>query len=494
MTTKTLPEHLQSLPLLLAGSALLSLGACANHRGMTRATEAGIIQESRKVSYAPKAEQVFDFGKLVPERSQEARSETVRLERVTTAVPWPRGLAWYGDDLLVLARGRHRRAGGIDPKVVDHSGSIFKVDPRLTEPVVPGELASKAIRENGEVYVRPKNSPFYLYDGKTRPELCDRVDRPYCTLTYDPVSKNIFLCGFSGIDLPGAKFRKNATDSIHRYDMRDQSWHEVEMHDASKTPPEALGYVVPNDYYPHHDPARHAPPHGYLNGPDSAIVVGSWLYAAGKDNHLVVSYDLRGIRERPDAKAPPSAIAVGPRLTLRYPGGVKKIEALGPSALATDGQHLYIAYRTSSIVLRLPLLPDGSIRKGSKPELIAVFEAWDATKRRSANVIDMAFNRAGELFVACAKEARIWKIGVPNPARPFYGNDQTNRRTSAAPYVDIRKHVGKKAGVGNLLFDSEGRLYFCAGNYDAGTDIAGVVYRAVPTVLDGSKAREHGTR
>ena len=31
----------------------------------------------------------------------------VHLERISTAVPWPRGLAYVDGELIVLARGRH---------------------------------------------------------------------------------------------------------------------------------------------------------------------------------------------------------------------------------------------------------------------------------------------------------------------------------------------------------------------------------------------------
>ena len=34
--------------------------------------------------------------------------------------------------------------------------------------------------------------------------------------------------------------------------------------------------------------------------------------------------------------------------------------------------------------------------------------------------------------------------------------------------------------VAGIVFDAEGNLYLCSGNYENGTRIAGVVYRAVP--------------
>ena len=139
--------------------------------------------------------------------------------------------------------------------------------------------------------------------------------------------------------------------------------------------------------------------------------------------------------------------------------------------------HLYLAYRTSSVVIRLPVDARGQIEQPVEAELIAVFEPWNQATRRSANLIDMAFNSRGELFVSCAKEGRIWKLGRPDPQRVFYGDDKSGRPLSAKPYVDLRQWTGVKTGCGNLLFDPQDRLYVCVGNYDTGNKLAGAVYR-----------------
>ncbi len=44
----------------------------------------------------------------------------------------------------------------------------------------------------------PDAAVFYLYDGHRVPLLGTRMDRPYCTLIYDPPSRNLFVGGFSG--------------------------------------------------------------------------------------------------------------------------------------------------------------------------------------------------------------------------------------------------------------------------------------------------------
>ena len=65
----------------------------------------------------------------------------VQLERISTAVPWPRGLVFTDGKLFALARGRHRRAGGPDPAIEDMAGALFTVDPSISEPVVIGVKA-----------------------------------------------------------------------------------------------------------------------------------------------------------------------------------------------------------------------------------------------------------------------------------------------------------------------------------------------------------------
>ena len=113
-------------------------------------------------------------------------------------------------------------------------------------------------------------------------------------------------------------------------------------------------------------------------------------------------------------------------------------------------------------------------------ELVAVFEPWSPETGRSANLIDLAFDSEGSLYVACAEEGRIWKVGVPDPENVFDGVDQGPNPTSNRPYLDLADFTGNaRARVGNLVFDEQDRLYVCSGNYDSGTPLAGVIYRAV---------------
>ena len=398
------------------------------------------------------------------------------LERISAGVPWPRGLEFVEGEVYVLARGRHRRAGGVDPNIADRSGALFVLDPDLAEPVVHGRRASPEVATNARLVAAPTAPPFQLYDGSAGPPVSDTLmDRPYCTLVWDAASKNFFVCGYSGVDLPGGVFRKNATDSIHRFDRRDGAWHTVELHDAAVVPEKELTRVVPNEYYPHHDPTRNAAPHGLLNGPDGATVVGRYLYAVGKDNHTLAQYDLTEIRERPDAGAPEGRVLLGDRVDVKLRGGVRELQFLGHSALAAHDGWLYVGFRTSSAVVRFPLEADGDLRQPIVGELIAVFQPWDPAVGKSANLMDLAFDPTGELFVACARGGRVWRVGRPDPVHVFDGIDGED------PWVDLVELTGNpSAGVGNITFDDAGRLLFCSGNYDSDSQMAGVIYRATP--------------
>ncbi|MEX1025202.1 MAG: hypothetical protein WD226_09010 [Planctomycetota bacterium] len=433
------------------------------------------------VPYEAKGEVVVDFGALVP-AAEGAREQAtpVRLERVSAGVPWPRGVVSVDGEIIVLARGRHRNAGGVDHSIEDFTGCLFRIDPDIAEPVIPGALASPRVAANAALLVRADPSVFQLPDVTKAPIDDVLMSRPYCTLIFDPVSRNLIVCGYSGVDLPAKRFRKNATDAIFRYDLRTERWHTVEQHDASVVPPEELGYAVSNVHYPHHDPALNAAPHGWLNGPNGGCVVGEFLYAAAKDNHVVVQYDLTAIREDPDAGCPPSRVVLDSMVELSSPRGSALTELLGPSAIAVQDDFLYVGYRTSSVVVRFPLAPNGDLVQPLAAQLVAVFEPWDSEKQRSANLIDLAFDSRGELFVSCSRPGTIWKVGKPDPERPFYGDSRGERPLKAPPYADLTLLTGKPTSCGNLHFDARDRLYLCAGSYDTESDrIAGVIYRVV---------------
>ncbi len=412
-----------------------------------------------------------------PERTFDG----VWLERVTTAVPWPRGLAFdERGELYVLARGRHRRAGGLDPKLQDDCGKLFSVDTAISEVVLPGFGAGPGLDRNRRLVAAPDPQVHHLYDPALGPPLSDfQMDRPYCSLAYHAGSRSLFACGFSGVDKTDKTFRKNATDAVLRFDLRTGAWSELERHDGGSVPRDELGGVVPNQYYPHHDPESNPAPHGWLNGPDALCVVGDVLYAAGKDNHVVVAYDLGGFVRDPDAAPPGGRVVLQRDLLTRVGNELLELDLQGPSALASDGDWLYVGFRTSSVVVRLPLDDGGRVGTQTYGELVAVFEPWDPEAKRSANLIDIELDSQGALYVACARSARIWKIPDPDPRRVFDGVDHGPKPTSNRPYVDIGPLTGDPyPSVANIAIGPGDQLYFCSGVYAYGEgQLAGEVLR-----------------
>lgn len=409
---------------------------------------------------------------------KEGRRKVARLERVSTAVPWPRGLVFAEGSLIALARGRHRRDGGPDASIPDRAGTLFKIDPGLAEPVVKGRLAGPEVRANGAVLVEPTAPPFRLWQPSAEP-LGDRLtDRPYCTLAWDADSRNFIICGYSGIDSSkGRGFRKNATDSVLRYDLRSRRWRIIEAHDPSKVAAADQSAVVPNDSYPHHDPELEAAPHGWLNGPDGAEVAGRYLYVVAKDNSLLTRYDLRGIRRDPAAPPPPSRVVLRDRAPVRGRDGRVRVEAVaGHSSLAVWGGYLYIGFRTTSQVLRFPLREDGALARPVVGERVAQLAPYDAATRYGADLMDIAFSPRGELYISGGYNGVVWRVGAPDPARPF-------RSAESEPFLDLRALTGRpRAKCGNITFGPDGFLYLACGNNDVGpeTRLRGVIYRARP--------------
>src|SRR5687768_13471986 len=65
---------------------------------------------------------------------EESGGGAITIERVTTKVPFPRGLQLVDGELYVLARGRVRGSGGVSAEVEDQAGTIYAVDPNVVEP------------------------------------------------------------------------------------------------------------------------------------------------------------------------------------------------------------------------------------------------------------------------------------------------------------------------------------------------------------------------
>jgi len=465
-------------PLLSAGCAMLSLFVLVACSTSTPRHDPA----SASVQYPAKQEVIPDFGRFVPAyEAAPADAPKAELQRVTTAVPWGRGMTTVDGELIVLSRGRHRGEGGPTPKIIDHAGVLWKVDTSAAEPVVPGQWAGKAVRGNATPWVEPTSPPFHLYDFQGSPETDIMMTRPYCALAFDEKSRNLFVCAYAGAEL-STGFRKHATDAVFRYDLRSNKWHVVEKHNPDVVPRDELKAVISNAYYPHHDPATNPPPHGWTNGADGCAAVGEFLYVPAKDNHLIVQYELDGIRRSPDAGPPQSLPVIGSDILLRHPGGKTPTQVFGPSAVASDDKHMYICYRTSSVVIRVDLDEQGDVVRNNngtvEADLIAVFEPWNADTKSSGNLYDMSMAPDGDLFVSLGKEGKIWRV-TPDPAKPFYGNDRTDRPTTTAPYLNMSELVGRKTGCNNIYASPDGWLYVSSRSNDNGEgNIHGTIYRA----------------
>lgn len=406
-----------------------------------------------------------------------------QLERVSSVVPWPRGIAWVDGKLLVVARGRHRNYGGPAPEVQDLEATLFEIDPQIREVFDKDTPAGEAVRNNGRVLAEPDPAVVKLYD-RSKPILDNwSMQRPFCTMKYDEASRNLIFCAYSGVDLSGqgATFRKNATDALLRYDLRSKAWGVIELHDEAVVPREAQGAWISNEYYPHHDPEKNPPPHGWLNGPNGCHVVGHWLYAVGKDNHTLARYDLRPIRRDPEAGPAPSEFVLGQEVDLRIEGKVQRFPLEGHSAVTSLDGYLYLATRTNSLVVRFPIDADGDLVRPIVGELIAELEPYSNEKKRSADLWEMVAGPDGSLVLTASRDGLVWRFH-PDPKVVFDGN---NRRegspTPNKPWIDIRKLTGNdKANVNNVAFAPDGSFYFCMAMPEKDRELAGWVMRAAP--------------
>jgi hypothetical protein len=391
-----------------------------------------------------------------------------RVERVTTAVPFPRGLAIHKGVLYVLARGRVREAGGADAHIDDQAGTIFAVDPNLSEPI-DHYPASTGVQTNAKIVAAPTQPPFKLLDRTKTPATADReTDRPYCTLRFDALTQNFFICAFSGIDKPqgGASvFSKNVNDGVLRYDTRTQKWYDVERHNI-----EAGGN------YPHHDVASHAPPHGWLNGPDNCLVVGWWLYAVSKENSLLVRYDLSDIQKNPEAPAPSGEVVLNHKLLIHENNSHTLREFYGPSMLAWRDGFLYIGYRTSSVIVRVPMTPDGDISKPVIGQTVGLFDAYDSATQKGANLTDMCFGPEGDLYVISAQPSRVYRF-TPDNKNVFDGRTKKSTEKSNV-WADLAMLTNNpKMKSENIFVDNNGHVYVTSGDAYGNTPTGGTVYR-----------------
>jgi hypothetical protein len=418
---------------------------------------------------------------LAPAVFAQEAEPALAIQRVTTVVPWPRGIVLHEGKLYVLARGVHRSAGGPSPDIPDMAGHIFEVDPNIHEPVVKGQPPGDAVKSNGKVFAAPNSPPFRIWKREMPATNDTLTDQPYCKLMLDVPSRNLFVVCFAGIDLASDKptFRKNATDAVHRYSLTTRKWYVVEAHDEKKVSPEQLGQFLPNDTFPHHDIARNQPPHGFPNGACGGTIVGNYMYVAAKDNSALIQYDLAEIRKSPDA-GPPNGRYIfrrsGPKddVFLEMKGhGNMYVE--GTCGAIAHGGYLYVTFRTTSQLIRIPIDRNGDVIRPIVGEYLAQFDPYDNVMYGgSADIFDVAVNSKGEIFVSCNAQGTVWRVR-PDPSRVM----DCTKGTKEKPYVNLRKLTDhEKSTAGNMIFDAQDNLFITTGNKDVKEGkVRGTVYR-----------------
>lgn len=354
---------------------------------------------------------------------------------------WPRGLCFRNDTLHVLSRGRPRGAGGPHPNIADDAGRISKISPT-------GEARTVAT---------PTDPPFRLWNPQLPNHADIETDRPYATLVWHEESENFFICGFSGIDAPtgwGISFRKNASDSILRYDTRSQSWHDVERHDASVVPQsarEGQTQAIDNSHFP----SAAAPPRGWLNGPDGLMVHENSLYAVGKDNHSLVKYDLTSLVTDSATGPLPSTLLRKDGKDITLPDGSVEPIFDGPSALAYHDDTLFVGLRSVNLVIGMSFT--GGVVGANQGWKIVVLP-------NGSQIIDLATDSTGALLVctklemAGRKDGAVWR--VPDPA---------SGATFTATNLNV--HARIPGTCSNIAIDGSDRLYVCSN------DKCGTIYR-----------------
>lgn len=463
------------------------------------------IRRTSNIRYLP-------YNWLLNDTFQDAPQHTV--ERVSSNVPWPRGLVYDqgSKKLFALARGRARKGGGPDRSLTkfENAGAIYELsldikfdpldptkDPRKQPP-------SEAVERNGTVIAKADKRVFRTYTVADPARDDIEADRPYTSLVYDLHSKNFFITGFSGIDgvANHRRFRKNATDSILRYSTRAPiGWYMVERHRGDIVPqgtrrnPDQV--TIPNAYYPHfgggsqsptsrpvrysemRPPATPNPPMGWLNGPDglhvtTRVIEGHrhhWLYAVAKDNHRLVCYDISPMLDRVDAMPPTGEIAVeGSKLKTQDGFDVLM---RGYSAIAEFGNHLYLGSRTDGNIVRFELDATGRVDR-KKPEFVAALGG-------GKDLIDIAFNDRGELFASLSSTKQIWLVGTATASKarltapPLDAAAHPAADEAVEPHLLAAQNEGPRPyysayeKISNLVAvieDDERVVYFCSNSAD----------------------------
>ena len=375
-------------------------------------------------------------------------SADVTVERVTTTVPFPRGLATAdldgdgADELYVLSRGRVRDSGGVSGDVDDRAGTLWRVD--------------AGTGETG-VFAEPSDPPFKLFDRAADPPSSDRrADRPYCGLRWHAPTRSFYVCAFSGIDLAESdpakaeygSFSKNYTDAVLRYDTRTGRWSEVDRHDPQ--------YGAD---YPGGDGR------GWLKGPDNLAAVGDGtMIVAAKDNSRLVAFDVSPLNDDPDAELPTPRVVLGETVRLANRDGEERT-VLGHSAVGYRDGWLYVGFRTTGEVIRVPVGRDGAGRvtlDADGAELLAQFQPWVPAERKSANLTDLSIGPDGDVYVVSAMPARVYRF-APDPLN--VRDYASGFETGGGAWADLAAITGNpRMKSENVLAADDGSVYVTSGD------------------------------
>lgn len=402
----------------------------------------------------------------------EVAAATPEVRRVSTAVPFPRGLVLREDGLYVLARGRVRDSGGVNVAIDDRAGTLWKVDPAVSEAI---DEQTQAVARNGHVIAEPMSPPFNLLDRSLDfASEDDLTDRPYCGLRWHEGTQSFYICAFSGIDLSAAdpaaaesgSFKKNFADGVLRYDTRTGKWSEIERHDP------AAGAA-----YPHEGERL---PQGWVKGPDNLLPVGDTMLVVAKDNSRLIAYDLRPLKDDPAAGPPRGREVLGE--TVWIDGKPRTV--LGHSGLAYRDGWLYLSFRTTSEIIRVPVTNHQAGELAVDPkraELLALFDPFDpAGGKQSANLTDIDIGPDGDVYVVSAYPARIFRF-TPDPGNVH--DSRTGSDVPSRPWVNLAEVTGNPTMKSeNVIVAPDGRVFVTSGDaYGHEEGLGGAIWVIEPS-------------
>ena len=204
------------------------------------------------------------------------------------------------------------------------------------------------------------------------------------------------------------------------------------------------------------------------------LVVGDTLVVCAKDNSKLIAYDLTPLIADPDAKPAAGREILGDHVTVN---GTDR-NVLGQSGLAYKDGWLYVAFRTTSEVIRVPVTNDKpgqfAVDK-DRAQYLAQFDPFvRASGKPSANLTDIDVGPDGDVYVISAHPARIYRF-TPDANRTF--NFQTDG-TGDGPWVDLEKLTANpKMKSENLLVADDGRVFVSSGDaYGHAAGLGGAVY------------------